>query len=166
MKQMGGESNAKLPCPPPPPPPPSPPKCWAAAKPLLKCTTWSATKQEIENFWKRKRVVEEDHLLAAVKAAARIRAHNLTEDEYRQFEHSIKEEKIKEDYDSSNIDKNDNNKEIRIGIKDWWTKSKYAYLNQPAIDATDIAARRASLYIPYNCLYKPPATPAAFLGVF
>ncbi|XP_022765768.1 uncharacterized protein LOC111310545 [Durio zibethinus] len=27
------------------------------------------------------------------------------------------------------------NNEIRVGIKDWWTKSKYAYLNQPAVES-------------------------------
>ncbi|MQM10296.1 hypothetical protein Taro_043188 [Colocasia esculenta] len=37
----------------------------------------SVTRDEIDRFWRRKRMEEEDHLLAALKAAARIRARNL-----------------------------------------------------------------------------------------
>ncbi|GAB4838579.1 hypothetical protein Ancab_028124 [Ancistrocladus abbreviatus] len=153
--------------PPPPPPPPLPPKRWAAMKPV---STWSVTKQEIEKFWKKKQMEEEDHLLAAIKAAARIRIRNLTEEDYKQFEESVTETGIKEDDECSNDKKEQNTKEIRVGIKDWWTKSKYAYLNQPAIDTTD-KPRRASSYIPSNfCFYNPPTSSAstqpAYLGVF
>lgn len=52
----------------PPPPPPLP-------KSRLE---ESVTKREIAKFWRQKRIVEEDHLLAAIKAAARLRARNLT----------------------------------------------------------------------------------------
>ena len=37
----------------------------------------SVTMAEIQSFWRRKKMEEEDHLLAALKAAARIRARNL-----------------------------------------------------------------------------------------
>jgi hypothetical protein len=36
------------------------------------------TKQEIAKFWRKKLTEEEDHFLAAIKAAARIRARNLS----------------------------------------------------------------------------------------
>ncbi|KAA8532025.1 hypothetical protein F0562_006833 [Nyssa sinensis] len=39
-------------------------------------------------------------------------------------------------------------KELRVGIKDWWTKSKYAYLNQPAIESMDTPKRQTTTYIP------------------
>lgn len=45
---------------------------------VLKTATESITKQEIANFWRQKRIDEEEHLLAAIKAAARIRACNIS----------------------------------------------------------------------------------------
>lgn len=58
-----------------PPPPPPLPKFRVISKPRGE---ESVTKREIAKFWKQKRIVEEDHLLAAIKAAARLRARNLT----------------------------------------------------------------------------------------
>lgn len=43
-----------------------------------KMITKSITKLEIERYWKNKHIEEEDHLFAAIKAAARIKAQNLT----------------------------------------------------------------------------------------
>lgn len=57
------------------PPPPPLPKFRIISKPRGE---ESVTKREIAKFWKQKRIVEEDHLLAAIKAAARLRARNLT----------------------------------------------------------------------------------------
>jgi len=59
--------------PPPPPPPPPLPRFWVRKK-----VTESVTKQEIAKFWRKKLTEEEDHFLAAIKAAARIRARNLS----------------------------------------------------------------------------------------
>lgn len=47
-----------------------------------KMITKSITKLEIERYWKNKHIEEEDHLFAAIKAAARIRARNLTVSTY------------------------------------------------------------------------------------
>jgi len=58
-----------------PPPPPPLPKFRVISKPRGE---ESVTKREIAKFWRQKRIVEEDHLLAAIKAAARLRARNLT----------------------------------------------------------------------------------------
>uniref|UniRef100_A0A3Q7FTX2 Uncharacterized protein n=1 Tax=Solanum lycopersicum TaxID=4081 RepID=A0A3Q7FTX2_SOLLC len=78
MKQREGKSVAdgkksKKIAPAPPPPPPT-------SRFLLsrKVTTPSHTKQEIAKYWKQKRKTEEDHFLDAIKAAARIRARNLS----------------------------------------------------------------------------------------
>lgn len=58
----------------PPPPPPLPKfRVFSGAR-----GEESVTKREIEKFWRQKRIEEEDHLLAAIKAAARLRARNLT----------------------------------------------------------------------------------------
>lgn len=47
-----------------------------------------------------------------------------------------------------------------------WTKSKYAYLNQPALDSMDPPKKRASTYVP-NCLsYQPKALYPTAIGVF
>lgn len=166
---MKGSTNGKckLSPPPPPPPPPPLPSTWVTRKPVKICR--SVTKEEIEKFWRRKKIEEEDHLLAAIKAAARIRARNLSEEEYRRFEESLEEDpksnKENED-ESSKIEENDHSKEIRVGIKDWWTKSKYAYLNQPAIQSMDPPKRNTSTYIPNLCLYKPPPPQPFSMGVF
>uniref|UniRef100_A0A7N0U5V2 Uncharacterized protein n=1 Tax=Kalanchoe fedtschenkoi TaxID=63787 RepID=A0A7N0U5V2_KALFE len=137
-----------------------------------KMITKSITKLEIERFWKNKHMEEEDHLFAAIKAAARVRARNLTEEIYKRFEESLKENKLKEgsiDMNENHTNKDEFSEEPRVGIKDWWTKSKYAYLNQPAI-GTSVKKKRASSYIPNSCFYKTPVSSpgitAAYLGVF
>lgn len=59
------------------PPPPPLPCFW-----IGKSASESITKKEIAKFWWHKRVKEEEHLLAAIKAAARIRAKNLSVSPY------------------------------------------------------------------------------------
>ncbi|XP_030496055.2 uncharacterized protein LOC115711996 [Cannabis sativa] len=142
----------------PPPPPPLPMFLWAK-----KTNPESVTKQEIAMFWRQKRIEEEDHLLAAIKTAARIRARNLSEEDYKCFEESLMDEEKDENNRVSSTN------EIRVGIKDWWTKSKYAYLNQPAIKTRDPpkVGRSSTTYVP-NCFTYNPTTPLypTFLGVF
>lgn len=77
VKDDHGLGGAKIgqAAPPPPPPPPPPPLPWFWAR---KAVPESVTKQEIAKFWRQKRIEEEDHLLAAIKAAACIRACNLS----------------------------------------------------------------------------------------
>ncbi|KAJ0096952.1 hypothetical protein Patl1_29177 [Pistacia atlantica] len=158
-------AKTKQAVPPPPPPPPLPTgRFW-------KTVTESITKQEIARFWRQKRIDEEDHLLAAIKAAARIRARNFSEEDYKQFVESLKDD---EDNDASErnlpsttISKQDKIiNEVRVGIKDWWTKSKYAYLNQPAIESTDPPKKRTSTYVPNCFTYKPVPVYFSSLGVF
>ncbi|XP_058090886.1 uncharacterized protein LOC131237223 [Magnolia sinica] len=146
--------------PPPPPPPPPLPKAWAARQVTV---SRSVTLEEIARFWKRKKMEEEDHLLEAQKTAARIRARNLTEENYKRFEDSLEEDMKDGAKKEENNKKDDDNREIRVGIKDWWTKSKYAYLNQPAILSMG-PAKRTSTYIPNTCLFSAPPPQSAFLG--
>uniref|UniRef100_A0A2P2IM93 Uncharacterized protein n=1 Tax=Rhizophora mucronata TaxID=61149 RepID=A0A2P2IM93_RHIMU len=72
VETVAGETNMKRSIPPPPSPPPLP-RFW-----VRKTVTQSVTNQEIAKFWRQKRIEEEDHLLAAIKAAARIRARKLS----------------------------------------------------------------------------------------
>ncbi|KAI4381804.1 hypothetical protein MLD38_007843 [Melastoma candidum] len=146
----------------PPRPPPLPRKRAAV--------TESVTNREIARYWRQRRIEEEDHLLAAIKAAARVRARNLSEDEYRCFLESLEEADRGVKVTSLGADPkaNDGN-EARVIIMDWWTKSKYAYLNQPAIGATETPRKRISDYSDKgsnnytpNCFTFKPAV----LGVF
>lgn len=81
MKQMevgteGGDAKLKGAAPPPPPPPLPLPNFWAKTKSVASAV--SVTNQEIARFWRQKQIDEEDHLLCAIKAAARIRVRKLT----------------------------------------------------------------------------------------
>lgn len=77
-KEQGFESKTEVVVLPrasaPPPPPPPLPKFTRSPRSVEE----SVTKREIAKFWRQKRIEEEDHLLAAIKAAARLRARNLT----------------------------------------------------------------------------------------
>lgn len=173
MKQMevgteGGSAKLKWAAPPPPPSPPPLPSFWAKTKPA---STVSVTNQEIAKFWRQKRIEEEDHLLSAIKAAARVRAQKLTEEDYKLFEESLEEDQESKEHGAaaanSNSSKTDgSSKELRVGIKDWWKKSKYAYLNQPAIESMNPPKCGASTYIPNFCNYKPAPAPTASFGIF
>ncbi|XP_061346108.1 uncharacterized protein LOC133291793 [Gastrolobium bilobum] len=157
-----------------PPTPPPLPKFRVFSRPREE---ESVTKREIAKFWRQKQIEEEDHLLAAIKSAARLRARNLTEQEYRSFEFSLrthdtdeddpKEERVKRVVGTNDCCKKDTkDKEVRVGIKDWWTKSKYAYLNQPAVDSMDPPKKRTSTYVPNYLSYKPKALYPTAIGVF
>lgn len=173
MKQREGKSVAygkdqmKKKAPPPPPPLPA----WrliCSRKLLFKpMAAPSLTKQEIAKYWKQKRKTEEDHFLDAIKAAARIRARNFSEENYKHFVDSLKQDDDDKENEmaTENISKIDDNiKEKRVGIKDWWTKSKYAYLNQPAVKSME---RQGSTYIPQLYCYKAPPPPVtSTFGIF
>jgi len=88
----------------------------------------SMTMEEIANYWRAKRIIEEEHLLSAFKSAARIKAQTFTTEDYKRFEDSLAEDEKPQMKNTSDADQ-----ETRIGIKDWWTKSSYAYLNQPPL---------------------------------
>ncbi|KAK4346966.1 hypothetical protein RND71_033305 [Anisodus tanguticus] len=160
MKQREGKSLAdgkksrKI-APPPPPPPPASRFLFSSI-----LATPSLTKQEIAKYWKQKRKTEEDHFLDAIKAAARIRARNLSEEDYKHFVNSLK---VYDDETENEMVTKDM-KEKRVGIKDWWTKSKYAYLNQPALRSME---RQGSTYIPQLYCYKAPPPPVTTtFGIF
>lgn len=68
--------NVNVTAPPTPPPFPPKPKFQAAGRTTNKPSP--LTNQEIAKYWRQKRMDVEDHLLAAIKAAARIRARNLS----------------------------------------------------------------------------------------
>ncbi|THU69370.1 hypothetical protein C4D60_Mb08t13700 [Musa balbisiana] len=133
-------------------PPPRP-----LSSPMKPIKVRSFTREEIDRYWRTRRMVEEDHLLFAEKAVARIRAKALKKDDHQQFE-ELPKEMLEEDVKKKTSSENE---ELRIGIKDWWTKSKYAYLNQPAIRSMgdNAAAERANAttyLLQKACCYSPP----------
>ncbi|CAN6481628.1 unnamed protein product [Victoria cruziana] len=124
------------------------------------------TKEEIAKYWRRKKMEEEEHLFSAVKAAARIKSRTLTEEEYHRFEESLESE-VGEKEGEANKGNECSSKEIRLGIKDWWTRSWYAYLNQPAVQSADGARFSKSSYIVHNLrCYTPLPSRNTPLGVF
>ncbi|URE03006.1 hypothetical protein MUK42_20213 [Musa troglodytarum] len=152
-----------------PSPPPLPSATPEARKPAV---VRSVTRDEIDKYWRTRRMIEEDHLLAAEKAAARIRAKALKEEDYRRFEESLKEMLNSADGDEDGKEGDD--EELQIGIKDWWTKSKFAYLNQPAIKSMGENAtpkRPTSTYIPQHICFRnvspaPQLYNSSSFGVF
>ncbi|CAF2157381.1 unnamed protein product [Brassica napus] len=64
------------------------------------------------------------------------------DEDYKRFEESL--------------DMEDPETEVHEGIKDWWMKSKYAYLNQPALGSADsLKRKRFSSYVPNYFSFKP-----------
>ncbi|KAJ4897083.1 Uncharacterized protein Rs2_23877 [Raphanus sativus] len=123
----------------PPSPPPLPPSPGYGSR---KIDGDSITNIQIKKFWRQKQIIEEEHLFAAIKAAARVRARNLSDEDYKRFEESL--------------DMEDPEIEVHEGIKDWWMKSKYAYLNQPALGSSDSLKRKSfSSYVPNYFSFKP-----------
>lgn len=137
---------------PPTPPPPPPRPRWS-----------SYTRREIERYWRKKRIEEEEHFHAAIKAAARLRASHLSEEDYLYYIESLEEDNIKEEAVRTILQKKycGNNQEIRVGIKDWWTKSKYAYLNQPAVGSVGRPTRRSNYKPDIIWFYKMSSSAAA-----
>ncbi|TVU14910.1 hypothetical protein EJB05_38407 [Eragrostis curvula] len=84
---------------------------------------YSITRAEIEEFWRRKEVEEEELRLAAEKEAARIKAKELKIEDYVLFEQMIREildEGNKGDGATKMGRGNTrSNTEARVGIKHW-----------------------------------------------
>ncbi|CAL9130392.1 unnamed protein product [Musa acuminata var. zebrina] len=127
-------------------PPPPPPPLWAPSAARRPIKVRSSTRDEIDRYWRMRRMIEEDHLLFAQKAAARIRAKALKEEDHRRFEELLQKMMEEEEEQTGG---GGGNKELPIGIKDWWTRSKYAYLNQPTIVSTgETAAPKRPAFVP------------------
>ncbi|GJN02078.1 hypothetical protein PR202_ga19396 [Eleusine coracana subsp. coracana] len=130
---------------------------------------YSITRAEIEEFWRRKEVEEEDQRLAAEKEAARIKAKAFKMEDYVFFEQMIRE--ILEEGNKGDISRT--NTEARIGIKHWWRRSTYAYLNEPALTSMDEKGRSklALTYFPQErctrfCSETPCQPNAATFVIF
>ncbi|CAM0944672.1 unnamed protein product [Alopecurus aequalis] len=139
----------------------------------------SITQAEINHFWRRKKLEEEEHQLAHERMAARNKVKTLKQEEYMLFEQRIKGitdeeiEKTMEEEITVNSKEDARNIQIRIGIKDWWKKSSSAYLNEPAVTSMDgnNAPKDTTKYIPQNmhfrcCSRAPDQINVTALGIF
>lgn len=138
----------------------------SSATNMASVRVYSITRSEIEKFWRRKEVEAEERCLAAEKEAARIKAKKLKMEDYLLFEQMIMEI-LKEGNAgdgapmapaaASGIDT-----EARIiGIKHWWTRSAYAYLNAPALPMDENSRRKHAItYVPQEkCTMLCSSTP-------
>uniref|UniRef100_A0A0D9W857 Uncharacterized protein n=1 Tax=Leersia perrieri TaxID=77586 RepID=A0A0D9W857_9ORYZ len=144
----------------------------AIAPKKMAVPVYSITRAEIEEFWRRKEMAEEEQRLTSEKEAARIKAKTLMIEDYELFEQMIREileEGRKGDRSRTDRDITTNggaaskSTEARIGIRDWWKKSTYAYLNEPAMTSMDENGRRkrAIKYIPQErCMKFFPSIPS------
>ncbi|CAN6235916.1 unnamed protein product [Urochloa humidicola] len=113
---------------------------------------YSITRVEIDEFWRRKEVEAEERRLAAEKEAARIKAKMLKMEDYALFEKMIRE--ILEEENAGDratmVPAAADSTEARIiGIRHWWTRSAYAYLNAPALSMDENGgSKRAITYVP------------------
>ncbi|AQK45709.1 OSJNBa0084K11.10-like protein [Zea mays] len=99
---------------------------------------YSITRAEIDEFWSRKEVEAEERRLAAEKEAARITAKTLKQmEDYVLYEQMVREilmEGNGGDGSAIAAAATGGTTEAQIvGIKHWWTRSAYAYLNTPAL---------------------------------
>ncbi|OEL13275.1 hypothetical protein BAE44_0025707 [Dichanthelium oligosanthes] len=125
---------------------------------------YSITRAEIGEFWRRKEVEAEERRLAAEKEAARIKAKTLKMEDYELFEQMIRE--ILEEGNTGDgatiVPVAAGGTEARIiGIKHWWTRSAYAYLNAPALSMDENGrSKRATTYVPQErCIMFCSSTP-------
>jgi hypothetical protein len=107
-KQIMDESVKSLMLP--PPPPLLPPSQGYGSR---KIDGDSITNKQIKKFWRQKQIIEEDHLYSAIKAAARVRARNLSDEDYKRFEESL--------------DMEDLETEDHQGLKDWSLFTSHQY---------------------------------------
>ncbi|CAM0903373.1 unnamed protein product [Alopecurus aequalis] len=133
---------------------------------------YSVTRKEIEGFWRRKETEEEERRFVAEKEGARTKAKTLKVEDYMLFEQMIREilEEGNEGDKGSKMEKGITKNrwtEARIGIKHWWKKSTYAYLNEPAVTTSvDENGRRkhAITYVPQErCVQVCSSIPATFV---
>lgn len=95
---------------------------------------WSFTKEEIDTYWKLKKKIEEEHLRAISTPSETINKDDGSHDEdygvKLKRSSSLPEAKTKQ----SLMDmETDTNLEELIKKSGWWTRSNWAFLNEPPV---------------------------------
>lgn len=92
----------------------------------------SFTKEEIVEFWNKHKQAEQEHLQAATLLATELKlAH---QDTFSKVDGSTSEE-----VDGDAATSIEEELEKSDSFKDWWTKSSWAFLNEPAMKRMEAA---------------------------
>eukprot|EP00249_Psilotum_nudum_P034394 c53393_g1_i1 orf=199-597(+) len=83
----------------------------------------SFTKEEIDSYWKMKRESEEEHFRAATESAEHLKVEK-TEDAISEANECLPK---------ANTISVENHLENLSNHRDWWTKSSWAFLNDPKL---------------------------------
>ncbi|OIV96333.1 hypothetical protein TanjilG_09760 [Lupinus angustifolius] len=90
----------------------------------------SLTKEEINAFWRTKKEIEEEHLRAVSKLSENIQVSKYKEiEKFHKSSTTVPLASIKESLD---MDVNTSLEQL-IKKNGWWTKSSWAFLNEPPI---------------------------------
>ncbi|KAL5126880.1 hypothetical protein HKD37_14G039406 [Glycine soja] len=90
----------------------------------------SLTKDEIDAYWKSKKKIEEEHLRAISNLSETIQASKSTEPEKKLQKSMTMPVTRARDYLNMDID---TSLEHLIKKNGWWTKSSWAFLNEPPV---------------------------------
>ncbi|KAG5109826.1 hypothetical protein JHK82_039049 [Glycine max] len=90
----------------------------------------SLTKDEIDAYWKSKKKIEEEHLRAISNLSETIQASKSTEPEKKLQKSMTMPVTRARDYLNMGID---TSLEHLIKKNGWWTKSSWAFLNEPPV---------------------------------
>ncbi|RDX75820.1 hypothetical protein CR513_44267, partial [Mucuna pruriens] len=90
----------------------------------------SLTKEEINAYWKTKKETELEHLRAISKLSQTIQARKQEETEKSNKSSTVALARIKE---SLGMDVDEKSLEQLIKKNCWWTKSSWAFLNEPPV---------------------------------
>lgn len=92
----------------------------------------SFTKEEIEEFWNKHKLAQQEHLQAAASVANELKlAH--------QDNTSKEDGSSNEEVDGEEAPSVEEELEKQNSFKDWWTKSSWAFLNEPAMKRMEAA---------------------------
>ncbi|XP_028757751.1 uncharacterized protein LOC114731047 [Neltuma alba] len=120
----------------------------------------SLTKEEIDSYWKLKKKTEEEHLRAISNLSETIKENKYEESETKlQKSKSMPLTRTKESVD---VDAADTRLEQLIKKNVWWTKSNWAFLNEPPVMEA-ASSRYASQFHVAN-MGAPKYNPADGIG--
>ncbi|KAK7376791.1 hypothetical protein VNO80_02208 [Phaseolus coccineus] len=93
----------------------------------------SLTKDEIDAYWKSKKKIEEEHLTAISSSPLTIQNEHGSKSTEKKFQKSISMP-VTRVRESLNMDLVDTSLEQLIKKNGWWTKSSWAFLNEPPVN--------------------------------
>ncbi|KAH7387891.1 hypothetical protein KP509_16G047200 [Ceratopteris richardii] len=111
----------------------------------------SFTKGEIDAFWNKQKLSEQAHFEAALRLAEEIQhteVETIKDDDNKSVD-------VSDDSISSSSSVVDEELERSNSFKDWWTKSNWAFLNEPAIQRMESADRNYAAQLNVTTVSAP-----------